>query len=520
LKSAGGPSAQGGEHGNITSSLVELRYRDRKVRGALFVVVGHPDDSATVQLGYGRRRAGHLGTGAGFDANALRTSDAPWFGGGLEIVNTGDTFSLACTQFHHLMEGRGMVHAVTRDEFVRDPRSVHEKRGTGAAGPNIETPPRTITLYPDFKYEGYKWGMAIDVNACIGCNACVVGCQAENNIPVVGKDQVLRGREMHWIRVDTYYRGPAANPETYFQPVPCMQCENAPCEGVCPVGATVHSDEGLNDMVYNRCVVARVLLSTVRTGAPLQLSALSGLEHSKPQSSDATPTSPVRSRASWKHARTACNESTPRRSIRKNRIGKFATARSDGMSAGLSCRRDCFRQSERSRQPGRATPGRRAQLFAARRAEHAAAHDLSGRHPEREPGARDMTPAGDGLVPIEDPNRAVVGTGVPPIMAPGYTFGSVTDKISAIVLARKTPMGWWLGFGGVHADAPAVRVPVLSGCHGHRHLGQQRADRMGVRHHELRLVDRDRPRGNDSSPRSSCCSNSRGEPPSTGSPRR
>ena len=257
LRSGGAPSFQGGEHGQIVSDVVELRYGGRSVRGPIFVVVGHPDDCVTVHTGYGRARAGHVGTGAGFDANAIRTSGAPWFDGGLEVVKTGDTCSLACTQDHHLMEGRGMVRAVTRDEFISDPASIHDRLGGGAPGAADETPPRIITLYPEVKYDGYKWGMAIDVNACIGCNACVVGCQAENNIPVVGKDQVLRGREMHWIRVDTYYRGAADHPETYFQPVPCMQCENAPCEVVCPVGATVHSDEGLNDMVYNRCVCTR-----------------------------------------------------------------------------------------------------------------------------------------------------------------------------------------------------------------------------------------------------------------------
>jgi molybdopterin-containing oxidoreductase family iron-sulfur binding subunit len=248
LRAVEAPSLQGGEHGQIITDVVELKYRDRAIRGALFQVVGHPDDCVTVHFGYGRSRGGRVAAGAGFNANAIRTSDAPWFGGGAEIVRTGEKFSLACTQYHHLMEGRELVRAVTRDEFVRDPKSVRE---------HDETPARTITLYPDVKYEGYKWGMAIDVNACIGCNACVVGCQAENNIPVVGKEQVLRGREMHWLRVDTYYRGPKDNPETYFQPVPCMQCENAPCEVVCPVGATAHSHEGLNDMVYNRCVGTR-----------------------------------------------------------------------------------------------------------------------------------------------------------------------------------------------------------------------------------------------------------------------
>ena len=248
LKAAGRIAARGGEHGQIISEVVELRYRGRAVKGAIFQVPGHPDDCLTVHLGYGRTRGGHVGTGAGFDAYALRTSDSVWSGRGVEVAPTGDTYPLACTQYHHLMEGRGMVRAVTRDEFVDDPKSVHE---------GFEAPLRTITLYPDYKYEGYKWGMAIDVNSCIGCNACVVGCQAENNIPVIGKDQVMRGREMHWIRLDAYYSGEMSNPETYFQPVPCMQCENAPCEVVCPVGATVHSHEGLNDMVYNRCVGTR-----------------------------------------------------------------------------------------------------------------------------------------------------------------------------------------------------------------------------------------------------------------------
>ena len=249
LKASEHPSFQGGEHGQIITDVVELKFKGRAVRGALFAVPGHPDDCVTVHLGYGRTRGGRVAAGAGFNANTIRTSDALSFGAGIEIAKTGDTFSLACTQYHHLMDGRGLIRAATREQYLHDPKSVHE----GSEAP----PPKLLTMYPEIKYDGYKWGMAIDVNSCIGCNACVVGCQSENNIPVVGKDQVLRGREMHWLRVDTYYRGAAENPETYFQPVPCMQCENAPCEVVCPVGATVHSHEGLNDMVYNRCVGTR-----------------------------------------------------------------------------------------------------------------------------------------------------------------------------------------------------------------------------------------------------------------------
>ena len=173
----------GGERGRVDATVVELRFRGRTVRGPLFPVAGHPDDCVTVHLGYGRTRAGRVGTGAGFNAYAIRPADAQWIGRGVEIVATGDDHPLACTQYHHLMEGRGMVRAVTRDEFVKDPHVVHEGH---------HVPPRTLTLHPEYSYEGYKWGMAIDVNACIGCNACVVACQAENNIPVVGKEQVLQ----------------------------------------------------------------------------------------------------------------------------------------------------------------------------------------------------------------------------------------------------------------------------------------------------------------------------------------
>jgi molybdopterin-containing oxidoreductase family iron-sulfur binding subunit len=248
LKATNRPAMTGGEHGQIVSDVVELRLRGRTVRGPVFPVAGHPDGCVTVHLGYGRTRAGRLGTGVGFNANAIRAGDALWADRGVDVRTTGERASLACTQYHHLMEGRAHVRAVNLDEFSRNPDTVHE---------DDETPPRTVTLYPDYEYSGHKWGMAIDINACVGCNACVVACQSENNIPIVGKSEVLRGREMHWLRVDAYYRGVISNPETYFQPVPCMHCENAPCEVVCPVGATVHSHEGLNDMVYNRCVGTR-----------------------------------------------------------------------------------------------------------------------------------------------------------------------------------------------------------------------------------------------------------------------
>jgi molybdopterin-containing oxidoreductase family iron-sulfur binding subunit len=236
--------------------VIELRYRGLTSRLPVFVVAGQPDQSVTVFFGYGRRMAGRVGTpsdgAADFNAFGLRTSDAPWFGGGLEIVKTGQRHLLATTQDHHAMEGRAPARVVTLDQYTKEPALVHHMGG--------HTPPRTLTLYPEHEYTGHKWGMAIDLTSCTGCGACVVACVAENNIPVVGKEQVGRNREMHWIRVDHYFTGDIDNAESVqalHQPVPCMQCENAPCEVVCPVGATTHSSEGLNDMVYNRCVGTR-----------------------------------------------------------------------------------------------------------------------------------------------------------------------------------------------------------------------------------------------------------------------
>jgi len=238
----------GGEHGRVFVDVIELQYRGRSARAPAWIVPGHPDGCVTVHLGYGRTRAGRVGTGVGFNAYAIQTSDAPWGGTGLNIRKTGEQYLLACTQFHHQTEGRQLYRSGTVSEYGKNPKFAQQL---------VPEKPRDLTIYPGFPYEGYAWGMSIDLNACIGCNACVVACQAENNIAVVGKEEVSRAREMHWIRIDRYYKGDLANPETHHQPVMCQQCENAPCELVCPVGATNHSAEGLNDMTYNRCVGTR-----------------------------------------------------------------------------------------------------------------------------------------------------------------------------------------------------------------------------------------------------------------------
>ncbi|MFL6451653.1 MAG: 4Fe-4S dicluster domain-containing protein [Bryobacteraceae bacterium] len=227
---------------------VELIFRGKTVEGSVWILPGHPDESLTLDLGWGRTHAGRAGDGAGFNAYLVRVSDAMWHGSGVEVRKLNKTYPLASTQMHQAMEGRDIVIHGTLDEYKSHPDFVKRKE---------HEPPENLTLYPHWDYRGYAWAMSIDTTACVNCQACVIACQAENNIPVVGKEQVLARRPMHWLRVDVYYEGGYEVPAAHYAPVPCMHCENAPCEVVCPTQATNHSSEGLNNMVYNRCVGTR-----------------------------------------------------------------------------------------------------------------------------------------------------------------------------------------------------------------------------------------------------------------------
>ena len=332
----------GGEHGRTKTQILELTVGDRKLKAAAFVLPGHADGAITLYLGHGRERAGETGNGTGFDAYTIRTSDRMWHASGVGVTNTGESFLLACTQGQYAMESRRPARSATIAQFMADtefaqipPASAGEYKELRALTPGtvddferigLEHPyahdhglfphraeghdhdqakageghehhgPHDsrlvpLSLYPEYPQQvngkeavvSYRrWGLAVDLGACTGCSACVTACVAENNIPVVGKDQVTKGRAMHWIRIDRYFSIPgketysdelggryvrgedreaavkrSAAIETHFQPVMCQHCEKAPCEVVCPVAATVHSTDGLNDMVYNRCVGTR-----------------------------------------------------------------------------------------------------------------------------------------------------------------------------------------------------------------------------------------------------------------------
>jgi molybdopterin-containing oxidoreductase family iron-sulfur binding subunit len=241
------------EHRIKTGDVVEIEVNGQRVELPACVVPGHPAKTITLHLGYGRQRAGRVGNQVGANVYPLRTTGAMWFAEVTGFSKTGRRVELASTQHHHHMHGRDLVRAGTLAQYRESPNHPAFMQAHGHGDPHA-------SMYPQFDYNGYKWGMVVNQSACIGCNACVVACQAENNTPVVGKDQVARGREMHWLRIDNYFRdrpNEPANPTVYHQPVMCQHCELAPCEPVCPVMATTHSAEGLNEMTYNRCVGTR-----------------------------------------------------------------------------------------------------------------------------------------------------------------------------------------------------------------------------------------------------------------------
>jgi MoCo/4Fe-4S cofactor protein with predicted Tat translocation signal len=248
--------------------VIALESNGNTVLAPVLAVPGHPDDAVTVYLGYLRPHGGRVAGGLGFNAYSIRTSNALLFAPGATIKNTGKTYEFAVTKSHytdhrsvraggdgsgtHSLEGnealtRGIVRYATLDEFKENPNFAHEE----------EDPKPDTSLFANWRYDKNAWGMAIDMNSCVGCNACVVSCYAENNIAVVGRHNTMTGRIMQWLRIDTYFEGDLDAPKAHFQPMNCQHCENAPCEQVCPVGATVHSPEGLNVMVYNRCVGTR-----------------------------------------------------------------------------------------------------------------------------------------------------------------------------------------------------------------------------------------------------------------------
>ncbi|HUB23843.1 MAG TPA: TAT-variant-translocated molybdopterin oxidoreductase [Tepidisphaeraceae bacterium] len=265
--------------------MVRVEYAGRQIEAPVILLPGQADDVVTLYLGYGRSRGGQVmledDKPRGYSAYALRTSGAAWAGRDVRVSPTGQFHFLVVTRNHHAMsihpgvpgvaswlkpdviarpgdsesnlevDNRKIIRLATLQQFQSDSDVIKH------LDPEEEKKP-LLSLYPGWDYQhGLQWGMSIDMTACMGCNACIVACQAENNIAVVGKDEVSRQREMHWIRIDDYYAGDLDSPTIVHQPVPCMQCENAPCEYVCPVGATTHSDEGINEMTYNRCIGTR-----------------------------------------------------------------------------------------------------------------------------------------------------------------------------------------------------------------------------------------------------------------------
>ncbi len=352
---------------------------------------GHADDVVTLPLGYGRTGAEKVADGVGFNAGALRASDAPWFDRGVKLEKTG-------------RQGRVLDHPGPLDDVARRPRDsaaggrgdhrrgaepeVEVPRGARGAPPDPEHPQPIIHTPVDYSGQDYKWAMAIDLNKCTGCSACVVACQSENNIPVVGKENVRKGREMHWIRIDRYYQGSFEDPEVVIQPLACVHCETAPCEYVCPVNATVHSDEGLNEMVYNRCIGTRYCSNN----CPYKVRRFNFLDYiadyTAAREMGMNPDVTVRTRGIMEKC-TYCVQRIERKRITTRIEGRAIAGRraGDRLPAGLPDARHRVRLAQRPELEGVAASRRPAPLRPAARDRHPPAHHLPGARAQPQPGA-------------------------------------------------------------------------------------------------------------------------------------
>ena len=380
--------------------IVELSVGNGRVKAPVIVAPGHPDNSVTVYLGYGREFAGRVGSGAGFNAYLIRNTWAPFYATGA-LRKVDGKWGVAITKSHyqdhrgknlsehggnenHSLEAnealgeRGIIRYATLEDFKANPNFAHEGEGR-------EKIEMGTSLFPNWTYTENKWGMSIDMNSCVGCNACIVSCYAENNIAVVGKQQVRIGRNMQWLRIDTYFEGDLAAPRAHLQPMTCQHCENAPCEQVCPVGATVHTPEGLNTMVYNRCVGTRYCSNN----CPYKVRRFNFLLYSDFETESLklmrNPDVSVRSRGVMEK----CSYCVQRISGRKDRRGQGEPGDSrrrdcDRLPAGVPGFGDHVWQPERQGEQGGKTAGAGAQLPGACRPEHASADAIRCRSFESE----------------------------------------------------------------------------------------------------------------------------------------
>ena len=431
--------------------IVELRQGGRTIRTPVWLAPGQAPDTITLHVGYGRIRAGQIANGLGVDVNPLRTVASPDILTGVELVDIDETAQLASTQDHWALEGRNIIRETTVEEFDKDP--------TFAKKREHQPIDNKITMYPNYDYsQGYQWGMTIDQNVCTGCNSCVVACQAENNVPVVGKSQVLNGREMHWLRVDRYYTGELENPGTYHQPMPCQQCETAPCEVVCPVAATVHSAEGLNDMVYNRCVGTRYCSNN----CPYKVRRFNFMLYADFNTPSLklmrNPDVTVRSRGVMEKC-TYCVQRINQARVaakledREIRDGDVVTA------CQAACPTDAIVFGNIN-DPNSAVSRRKASplnypLLAELNTRPRTTYLAVVRNPNAELPDEFGIGCGRRALGMEQRESRAAATAsaeaallarTPAVIAPGHTFDSVTDTISHVVLTKRTPLGWFLGF--------------------------------------------------------------------------